>query len=253
MSGLTSQHQVDMQRALRAQQLVHRRGIAIAGNEKARMNYTNTRNPTRHAAGIGFVVLLHVVLVYALVSGLANKVIEVVRRPIETKIIDAPKPPPPPPLPVIAPPLPPRVIAPPPPFIPPAEVPVQTPPHPNAIIAQSATPAPVEPAKAPAPAAIAAPATPAAPKTASVGVVCPNSTEVRASIRYPREAQRDGITGSVVIEFSVSMDGSVKDLTVTKSADPILDRAAENAVRQFKCVAQGQDVRVQVPFAFNLN
>jgi protein TonB len=38
-----------------------------------------------------------------------------------------------------------------------------------------------------------------------------------------------------------------------KSADPLLDRAAVNAVKQFNCVAQGEDVRVQVPFSFNLN
>jgi protein TonB len=217
------------------------------------MNYAKRKNPARHAAGLGFVVLLHVLLVYALVSGLANKVVEVVRRPIETTIIDEPKPPPPP-LPLIALPTPPKVVAPPPPFIPPPEVQVQTPPRQNAIVAQSTTPIQSAPAPAVvAPPAPSAPPAPAGPKSVSVGVVCPNSAQVRASIRYPREAQRDGITGNVVIEFTVSKDGSVSDLTVAKAADPVLNRAAENAVKQFSCVAQGEDVRVQVPFAFNLN
>jgi protein TonB len=51
----------------------------------------------------------------------------------------------------------------------------------------------------------------------------------------------------------VGMDGTIKDLQVTKSAAPVLDRAAENAVRQFNCAAQGHEVRVQVPFSFKLD
>jgi len=86
-----------------------------------------------------------------------------------------------------------------------------------------------------------------------VGVVCPNSTQVRAGIRYPREAIKDGLTGDVVVAFTVGTDGNVKDLRVTTSAAPVLDRAAENAVRQFHCIAQGQEVRVQVPFSFKLD
>ena len=87
----------------------------------------------------------------------------------------------------------------------------------------------------------------------SVGVVCPNSTQVRAAIRYPREALKDNLTGDVVVTFTVGTDGNVKDLSVTQSAAPVLDRAAENAVRQFHCVAQGEEVRVQVPFSFKLD
>jgi len=72
------------------------------------------RNPTRHLIGIGGVVLLHVLVVYALVTGLARKVVEVVKGPIEVKVIEEiiKKPPPPPD--VIPPP--PKVAAPPPPF-----------------------------------------------------------------------------------------------------------------------------------------
>src|SRR5258708_25962081 len=38
--------------------------------------------------GFGLVLLLHVGIVYALVNGLARRAIDVVRAPIETKIID---------------------------------------------------------------------------------------------------------------------------------------------------------------------
>jgi len=212
------------------------------------MNYAQPKPPVRRIGGIAFVVALHAVIVYALLTGLATKVVDVIRQPIETRIIEEIKPPPPPPPPPkrIAPP-PPKHVAPPPPFVPPPEVHVAAPPSPNAITTQSTTPAPSAPVAPPTPSA------PAAPVARSVGVVCPNSTQVRAAIRYPREALKDNLTGDVVVTFTVGTDGNVKDLSVTQSAAPVLDRAAENAVRQFHCVAQGEEVRVQVPFSFKLD
>lgn len=88
------------------------------------MSYANPRSAGRQLTGFIAVVLLHVVLVYALVNGLARKIVEVVRAPLETKIIEEVKAPPPdkPP-----PPPPPKLAAPPPPYIPPPEVQVQAP------------------------------------------------------------------------------------------------------------------------------
>ncbi|NML99087.1 energy transducer TonB [Paraburkholderia sp. RP-4-7] len=197
-------------------------------------------------SGIGFVALLHVVLIYVLVNGLASKVYEVIRKPIETRIVEEVKPPQPTPA-IILPP--PPKFAPPPPFIPPPEVavPVQSP---QPVLAQrSATPQP-QAAPMPAPAVAAAPAHTV---RTEVGVVCPNSQQVRQSMQYPREAQRNNITGDVLVEFVVDAHGNMQDVQVVKSADPVLDRAAVNAVKQFNCVSQGEDVRVKVPFAFNLN
>ncbi len=51
----------------------------------------------------------------------------------------------------------------------------------------------------------------------------------------------------------VDPQGHVTEEKVEKSADPLLDRAAFNAVKKFNCISQGQPVRVQVPFSFNLN
>jgi protein TonB len=70
---------------------------------------------------------------------------------------------------------------------------------------------------------------------------------------YPKEAQENNITGDVVIEFVVDPQGHITNERVAQSADPVLDRAAFNAVKKFSCVSQGQPVRVQVPFSFNLN
>ncbi|MBL3921603.1 energy transducer TonB, partial [Bacteroides thetaiotaomicron] len=83
--------------------------------------------PVRRIGGIAFVIGLHAAIVYALLTGLATKVVDVIRQPIETRIIEEIKPPPPPPPKQIAPP-PPKHVAPPPPFVPPPEVRVAAPP-----------------------------------------------------------------------------------------------------------------------------
>ncbi len=54
-------------------------------------------DPRRHLTGIAVVILLHLIVLYALVTGLAKKVVDVVRAPIETKVIEEVKKPPPPP------------------------------------------------------------------------------------------------------------------------------------------------------------
>ena len=68
------------------------------------------RNPAKHTVGLGIVIALHVLLGWAIVSGLARKVVDVIKAPIETKIIEEVQPPPPPP---------PENLPPPPKFAPP--------------------------------------------------------------------------------------------------------------------------------------
>ena len=89
-------------------------------------------DPRRHLVGITVVILFHALLVWALVSGLAKKVVQVVIAPIETKVIEEVKKPPPPPEVVVPPP--PKLEAPPPPFIPPPEVQITAPPPPQPTI-----------------------------------------------------------------------------------------------------------------------
>ncbi len=200
------------------------------------------QNPVRRFGGIAAVLLLHVLLIYALINGLATKVVHVVQHPIETRIIEPVQPPPPPPLPPVQLP-PPKFAPPPPPFVPPPEVPVQAPPQ-QTITHQTA----------PVVATPAAPPMPAKKPSTEVGIVCPNSDQVRASIKYPREALENNISGDVVIEFVVDPEGHITNERVAQSSsDSSLDRAAFNAVKHFSCVSQGQPVRVQVPFSFTLN
>ena len=58
------------------------------------------RDPTRHVIGIGFVVLMHALLIYGLMTGLGRSVVEIIKKPLNATIIEeikAPPPPPPPP------------------------------------------------------------------------------------------------------------------------------------------------------------
>lgn len=203
-------------------------------------------NPMRRFGGIAIAVAVHIVLVWALVNGLATKVARVVHAPLLVHIVEPVKPPPPPPkwVPIVHPI---RIAPPPPPFVPPPEVHVQAPPSPT--ITHQELPAPSAPMhEAPPP-----PAPVAKPVSHEIGVVCPNSNQVRSSMTYPQEAQDDNITGDVTVEFTVDADGAVTNPRVVEHADPILERAAVSTIERFHCVGQGQSVRVQVPFSFNLN
>ena len=88
------------------------------------------RNPGRHVVGITRSCCCTSSIVYALVTGLARTVVEVVKGPIDVKVIEEviKKPPPPP---EVVPP-PPKMAAPPPPFIPPPEINIAPPPNPGA-------------------------------------------------------------------------------------------------------------------------
>ena len=214
------------------------------------------RNPAKHIAGITFVILLHIAIVYALLTGLARKVVAVIQQPIETKIIKEVKPPPPdiPPLPP-----PPVLVAPPPPFIPPPEVQIQVPPPPpqNVITAVTPTPPPVEAPPAVVPRVVEAPPAPApvvaAPPSTVASVVCPNIKTVSAQVDYPAKARRLGLdSGEVAIEFVVGPNGAVKSLTVLKSSNRVFNEAAEATVQLLKCIGQGQDIRVQTTIGFKL-
>ncbi len=207
------------------------------------------RNPTKHMVGIAVVILLHIALVYALLNGLATKVLEVVKKPLETQIIEEIKPPPPPP-PVQLPP-PPKFVSPPPPYIPPPEVQVNVPPPPNAI--QTTTN--VVPTVSPPIAVVAPPApapAPAAPAAApSARSACPNYATAMGDSAYPREAVRDGIDkGEAVLRFTVSASGEIKDVVAVSSTNRVFARAAQGILRDFKCIGQGRDIIFELPFSF---
>jgi protein TonB len=206
------------------------------------------RNPAKHLVGFTVVVLLHVLIVWFIMNGLARKVIDVIKKPLETQIIEEVKPPPPPP-PVQLPP-PPKFIAPPPPFIPPPEVQVNVPPPPNAIQTTSNVPVEAPPIAAVAPApAPPAPAAPPAPP--SIRAACTNYAKQMGDTAYPRDAIKEGLDrGEAVVRFTVSATGEIKDIVAVSSSNRAFARAAITAVHDFKCSAQGRDIVFEVPFSF---
>jgi protein TonB len=167
------------------------------------------RNPKKHVIGIAFVIVFHAVLVWALVNGLAMKVVEVVKAPFETKLIQEsakaapPETPPPPP---------PKLTVPPPPFIPPPEI----------IIAEAPA----------APVVVTAPT----PQRATL-----DTKHTCDEPEYPAASRRNGETGTVTLRFLIDVSGRVVDSKIeTSSGFPRLDRAARESLSQciFKPVFQ---------------
>lgn len=166
--------------------------------------------------GIGIVLALHLVLGWALVNGLAQRLVEVIKSPLETKIIEEVKPPPPPPPENLPPP--PKFAPPPPSFVPPPEVNVNPPPTPAPTITTTqVAPPPTPVTVSPAPAVIAPPAPPVqrgAPKPliSNMGACAPKPED------YPAAAQRAEATGITRVRLTVGPDGRLTSAEVVKSA-----------------------------------
>ena len=189
------------------------------------MSYVQPQGSSnRRATGLAIVVALHVVLGYALVNGLARKIVQVVTQPLETKIIEETRPPPPdkPP-----PPPPPKLVAPPPPFIPPPEVQVQVPQSAPTITAVTRT-QPTGPVAAPG----QRPAPPA-PVVQHAPVRTPPVVDAKACEKpeYPPASLRAEETGIVLLAFLIDVNGTVVESKVERSTGHRrLDEAARKAL-----------------------
>lgn len=196
------------------------------------MSYAETKPAGRRLTALVAVGLFHVVLVYALLHGLARRIVEVVQPPVEASIIEEVTPPPPerPPPPL------PRLAAPPPPFIPLPEVQVQVPVQAPRITAVT----PVQPAgpgsgpgPGPGPAGpLAGPGPVAAPPVRTPPVVRADSCETPS---YPAASLRAGETGKVTLSFLIDVTGKVLESKVERSSGyRRLDEAASNGLELCK-------------------
>lgn len=202
------------------------------------------RDPTRHLIGIACVVLVHALVIYALITGLARKAVDVIKKPLTATIIEeikAPPPPPPPPkkIEVV-----PKVLAPVQPYVPPPDVPVPT-------LAEPVIAA-VTPTPPPAPVAIAPPVVaPPAPKPAIRRGIVPIS---RVSPEYPQEAIRKNISeGNVVARLDIDEKGNVTEVKIVEAKPPrVFDREVIRALMQWKFHPDGEKYIGEIEVEFKL-
>jgi protein TonB len=199
------------------------------------------RSLANHLPSITLVAVLHLLLGYALVTGLARKVVEVLKAPIETKIIEEIKKPPP----DTPPPPPPKLATPPPPFIPPPEINIQV------------------PTVAPPPTITTVTTTPPPPGPPPVAIQPQVQPAVRQNIKplpgfakpiFPRPAIQAGITRGVVTAYVyVRPDGSVSEVRIM-AANPqrVFDREVIRALSQWRFAPEPVGFIAEVPIEFNL-
>lgn len=204
------------------------------------------QDPSRRFKGIVIVVVLHALLGYALVSGLARKGLNFVKKPLEAVVIQEviipPPPPPPPPKKIEKPVVMPKLDAPPPPYVPPPDVAPQVTSTAPVIVAMATPP--------PAPVVIAPPPPPApvvtGPKRTTIGVACP--TQVAPEM--PRKALQDGIEGVVKAQIHIK-GGVIQDVTIL-SGPRVFHAAVKAAMMQYTCVTDGGEVVATQEFNFKV-
>jgi TonB family protein len=90
-------------------------------------------------------------------------------------------------------------------------------------------------------------------KSAEVGF----SDYLNNNIKYPVEAMENGIKGKVSVEFTIDTDGSVVDIKIVSSVDPLLDaevlRVVKNSPKWTPGKQNGKPVRVTLTFPINFN
>lgn len=204
--------------------------------------------PQPKLLGLALVGLLHVLVIYALVSGLARQVVDVVLRPVDVQVIQEVPPPPPPP-PVVK-----QIVTQtaatktPPPFVPPPEVQLAAPPPvPDTVTVSTPTPPPApEPFKPSPPQPVVAPPAPTQPSVVALGVACPT----RVVPRIP--ARLESVAGSVRARLTIR-DGKVAHVEILSSSPRgVFDSIVRTAVLQYGCVAaaDGQAQIAEQTFEF---
>ena len=204
------------------------------------------KDPSRRYKGIAVVVVLHLFIGWAIVSGTARNALVMLKKPLEAVVIQEviiPPPPPPPPK-EIKPPEAVKVDAPPPPFVPPPDV--APPVNSNApSITSVATPPPTPAVIAPPPPTVVAAPKPA-PNRQDLRVACP--TQVPPEM--PRKAIQDGSEGVVKAQALVK-NGSVQEVTIL-SGPRVFHAAVKAAMMQYKCTADATEILATQEFVFKI-
>lgn len=204
------------------------------------------RDPMRHAVGIVFVVAVHALVIYALMSGLARQALQIIKKPLDATIIEELKLPPPPPPKKIEPP---KAPPPPPAFVPPPDVPTTATSSEFAITAvtQAAPTAPPPPVPQ-----VVAPPPPPPPKPAVRRGILPI---YREDLVYPRAALKANIDkGRVVARVMIDEKGNVTEVIIVLAEPPkYFDKTVIDALRLWKFAADGEKYVGEIEVNFRLS
>lgn len=160
------------------------------------LTYSDGPPATRKFMGLAIVIVIHVIFAWALMNGLAQKVVEAVQEPLQVALIAEPPAPP-------APPPPPEVVKPPEAYVPPPKVKLKAPPPPQNTIKQVQT-------KAPDPVPVVKTPQPAIPRA--------DPAHGNTQPPYPPASRRNGEEGRVVLLLYVSETGAVTDGSIAQSS-----------------------------------
>ncbi|WP_068073362.1 energy transducer TonB [Novosphingobium lentum] len=190
------------------------------------MAYADQQMSGNKVTALIVVAILHVVVGYALVTGLAYSAFKKIKEvTTAVNIKDEPPPPPPPPPPKDAPP-PPPIVAPPPPITFTRQAPV---------LQTVSAPPPVAP-----PPAVVLPPPPSAPPPPPAPRFSPKGASPKGnpgnwatSNDYPSRALREERAGTTGFHVTVGTDGKVADCSITRSSgSPDLDQATCDNIRR---------------------
>ncbi|OJW74687.1 MAG: energy transducer TonB [Sphingomonadales bacterium 63-6] len=193
------------------------------------MAYADQTMSGNKIVAIIIVGLVHLLVGYALVTGLAYSATKKLIERVTTVDIDEPEPEkteePPPPPPDEAPP--PPIVAPPPPIN------INVAPPPVTVVDRPPPPAPVIPIARPAPPAPPAPP-PAVSKARGVEPKGQSRWAARIQENYPARAVRSGTEGTVGVSVTVGADGKVAACRVSNSSgSDVLDEAACDGMQRY--------------------
>ena len=212
--------------------------------------------PLRRIKVLLIVIALHVVIGYALLSGMARKELAAVNKPLQAVIIQEVNIPPPPE------PAQPPLQKPEAPKPKPATVTTPLPiPHEPVMQAMTQVPSPLPTANAERPLTLPTPTTPATPPTHSVPsspatprpvastksdihIACPK----QVAPTMPRQALRDSTQG-VVKAQAVIRDGAVREVTIL-SGPSVFHAAVRKAMMQYECTPASIEIVVTQEFNF---
>ncbi len=195
----------------------------------------------RRAVGLAGVAALHVLVAYALITGLGKNLVKVIEQKVEVAVISEPPPPPPPP-PKIE-----KVVkdtAPPPPQQQPAYVPppvvAPTTQSTNTIQATS---------EAKAPSAPAVPQATAAPVAAPAGPISTagNCTKF-GGLEFPRKALAEDISGIVTLVYRTNGEGKLAEIISSKFTSGIPPSFRSQFLQAAKQSLQGNHCKADTIF-----